>query len=236
MTITVVMPVLNEAQALAVTLPHTLSLGFDELILVDGGSTDGTIERAQAAVATRSPHHGPCSLTIIEAPAGRAGQLNAGAAAAQGKVLLFLHADTLLPSDARREITKALADPSVVAGRFDVRFDRDTLLSRTIARMMNLRSRWTGMMTGDQALFLRSETFRSLGGFAAIPLMEDLELSRRLKHMGKVASLRAQVVTSYRRWAHCGPIRTIVRMWGLRLLYWLGVSPHRLARYYRPVR
>ena len=235
MTISVVMPVLNEAQALAVTLRHTLSLGFDELILVDGGSTDGTIELAQA-VATSSPRHSPCSMTIITAPAGRADQMNAGAAVAQGDILLFLHADTLLPNDARLEITNALADPAVVAGRFDVRFDRDTLLSRTIARLMNLRSRWTGMMTGDQALFVRTSTFRTLGGFAAIPLMEDLELSRRLKRAGTVAALRIQVVTSYRRWAHCGPIRTIVRMWGLRLLYWLGVSPHRLARYYRPVR
>ena len=139
------------------------------------------------------------------------------------------------------ETTNFLERPGVprpglkVIERF-TRFDRDTLLSRTIARLMNLRSRWTGMMTGDQALFVRTSTFRTLGGFAAIPLMEDLELSRRLKRAGTVAALRIQVVTSYRRWAHCGPIRTIVRMWGLRLLYWLGVSPHRLARYYRPVR
>lgn len=234
MTITVVMPVLNEAQALAVTLPHTLTLGFDELIIVDGGSTDGTIDRLRA-VAQQVPHDSP-SLTTISAPAGRAGQMNAGAVAAQSAVLLFLHADTLLPDEARMEITQALADPAVVAGRFDVRFDRHTPLSHTIAWLMNVRSRWTGMMTGDQTLFVRADTFRALGGFAAIPLMEDLELSRRLKRAGKVASLRAQVVTSYRRWAHCGPLRTIVRMWSLRLLYWLGVSPHRLVRYYRPVR
>lgn len=236
MTITLVMPVLNEAQALAVTIPHTLSLGFDEVIIVDGGSTDGTIELARMAAEARALHLGPGSVTIIAAPAGRAGQMNAGAAAAQGEVLLFLHADTLLPNDARREITRALANLAVVAGRFDVRFDQDATLSRTIARLMNMRSRWTGMMTGDQALFVRASAFRALGGFAAIPLMEDLEFSRRLKRVGQVAALRTQVVTSYRRWAHCGPIRTIVRMWGLRLLYWLGVSPHRLARYYRPVR
>ncbi|MEX5215046.1 MAG: TIGR04283 family arsenosugar biosynthesis glycosyltransferase [Nitrospiraceae bacterium] len=236
MTISVVMPVLNESRALAVTLPHTLSLGFDELIIVDGGSADGTVEQARAAAEQRPPHRRVPSVAIITAPAGRATQMNAGATVAQGEVLLFLHADTLLPNDARRQIMKTLDDPAVVAGRFDVRFDRDTPLSRIIARLMNVRSRRTGMITGDQALFVRTSTFHALGGFASIPLMEDLQLSRRLKQAGKVTALRAQVVTSYRRWAHCGPIRTIVRMWSIRFLYWLGVSPDRLARYYRPIR
>jgi rSAM/selenodomain-associated transferase 2 len=158
--------------------------------------------------------------------------MNLGAALSRGEVLLFLHADTLLPRDAKSHILQALANSGCAGGRFDVRFDRDTALSSLISRMMNLRSRWTGIATGDQALFVRREVFDSMRGFADLPIMEDVDFTRRLKRMGAVAALRPHVITSYRRWQARGPIRTVLLMWLLRFLYWLGVSPQTLARLY----
>jgi rSAM/selenodomain-associated transferase 2 len=162
--------------------------------------------------------------------------MNAGAAGARSDVLLFLHADTLLPADARPSIQHALADARCVGGRFDVRFEPDTTLGRLIGAMMNWRSHWSGIATGDQALFVRRTAFRHLGGFAEIPIMEDVDFSRRLKGVGCIAALRTPVVTSYRRWNTCGPLRTILVMWALRLLYWLGISPHRLQHLYGTIR
>jgi len=162
--------------------------------------------------------------------------MNAGAKASRSVVLLFLHADTQLPPEARTAIEEALTSPEVVGGRFDVRFDRGTPLGRMISRMINLRSRWSGIATGDQAIFVRRSVFDRLGGFADIPLMEDLEFTKRLKRAGRVAALGAQVTTSYRRWEAWGPVRTVVLMWGLRFLYWVGVSPHRLSRWYGDAR
>ncbi|MFO0775781.1 MAG: TIGR04283 family arsenosugar biosynthesis glycosyltransferase [Nitrospiraceae bacterium] len=228
-TIAVVIPTLNEAQCIADTLQQALAHAFDEYVVVDGGSTDGTPEIVRALPAA---HPTTCLLST----AGRAVQMNTGAAAVRSDVVLFLHADTRLPTDARRAIQTAMQDPACVGGRFDVQFDRHTLVSRTISALMNRRSRWTGMMTGDQAMFVRTVRFGEVGGFATIPLMEDLDLSRRLKRLGPIAALRARVTTSYRRWERDGPIRTIVRMWALRFAYWLGVTPATLARHYRPVR
>jgi rSAM/selenodomain-associated transferase 2 len=191
-------------------------------VVVDGGSHDGTIESAR-----RVP-----DVTALVSARGRAVQMNAGARAARGRVLLFLHADTWLPDGALAAVDDALADPAVVGGRFDVRFDSPRPVLSMIAFFMNLRSRWSGISTGDQAIFVRRDVFDSLGGFAAIPLMEDIELTRRLKRRGRVAALRALVTTAARKWEREGALRTMALMWTLRLLYACGVPPARLHRWY----
>jgi hypothetical protein len=141
-----------------------------------------------------------------------------------------------LPVDARRRIEATLADPACPGGRFDVRFERDRGWGWIVARLMNVRSRLTGIATGDQAIFVRRSMYETLGGFSDIPLMEDVDFCRRLKRAARLAPLRATVMTSFRRWRSCGPMRTILLMWWLRLLYWVGVSPHRLANLYGNVR
>jgi rSAM/selenodomain-associated transferase 2 len=163
--------------------------------------------------------------------------MNAGARAAHGGILLFLHADTSLPDGAGAAILAALGDPAVVGGRFDVRLDSRRPLLVLVAWLMNRRSRLTGISTGDQGIFVRRAVFDALGGYPDIALMEDVELTRRLKRGGRLAALRLRVVTSARKWEDEGIVRTIVLMWALRLLYALGVSPARLHRWYyrRPV-
>jgi rSAM/selenodomain-associated transferase 2 len=158
--------------------------------------------------------------------------MNAGATAATGEVLLFLHADTRLPAGAAQAVLEALADPSVDYGRFDVRFDRPGAAFRLIALLMNLRSRMTGICTGDQAIFVRRAAFARLGGYAEIALMEDIDLTRRLKRIGRHAPLGLRVTTSARRWERDGVAWTVVLMWTLRLLYFCGVGPDRLHRWY----
>ena len=246
MTITVVIPTLNEEAVLPRTLSQAASLGFDELIVVDGGSHDRTREIVQAfpsapAISLQrsilSPQSSALSpVSLLTAPPGRANQMNAGAAASEGTVLLFLHADTSLPSDARQAVERALEDPACVGGRFDVRFERDSGPGWLISRMMNLRSRWTGIATGDQAIFVRRSLFEQLGGYSDLPIMEDVDFSRRLKRTGRLSALRSKVITSYRRWDTRGPLRTILLMWVLRFLYWIGISPHRITRLYGAVR
>lgn len=230
MTISVIIPTLNEERNLPQSLACLSASAPTEVIIVDGGSTDRTLDLAHDFCA-RMPN-----ARVLTAPRGRASQMNEGVKASQGTVLLFLHADTQLPPQTERIVESALASPTVVGGRFDVRFDNSSAWSQIISAFMNRRSRLTGIATGDQALFVRREVFEALGGFSEIPLMEDIEFSRRLQQAGRMVALRSTVVTSFRRWDTQGPLRTILLMWTLRLLYWAGVNPHQLARVYHAVR
>ena len=191
-----------------------------EVVVVDGGSRDATPALAR-----------PLADRVLSAPRGRATQMNAGAAAARGDGLVFVHADTLLAADADGEVAAALA--RAAWGRFDVRIAGRHRLLRVIAATMNLRSRLSGIATGDQAIFVRRAVFEALGGYAAIPLMEDVELSRRLRRRAWPRCLRTRVETSGRRWERRGVLRTVALMWRLRLAYWFGADPVRLAERYR---
>jgi len=229
-TISVIIPTLNEEKTLGQTLSSLPVTEIPEVIIVDGGSTDQTISIAEAFCANAS------HVRVVTAPPGRARQMNEGAKAGRGDILLFLHADTRLPTKAQLMIEAVLTDPAVGGGRFDVAFDSRSALGTMISTLMNWRSRLSGIATGDQALFVRRRIFEQLGGFADLPLMEDIEFSRRLKRTGRIAALHQKVTTSFRRWEQQGPLRTILLMWTLRLLYWIGVSPHRLKDFYTAVR
>jgi rSAM/selenodomain-associated transferase 2 len=230
MTISVIIPTLNEETVLAQTLAHTTTLDLGDIIVVDGGSTDGTVHLAKELCARTA------NMGVITARRGRARQMNEGAKASRGEILLFLHADTQLPNNAGHIIESALADPTVNGGRFDVQFDHPSPWGRMIGAFMNWRSRLSGIATGDQAIFVRRQVFERLGGFSDIPLMEDIEFSKRLKRAGRVAALRETVTTSFRRWEQQGPSKTILLMWALRFLYWIGISPLRLSHWYNTVR
>jgi len=232
MSIAVIIPIFNEQDILLPLLNALLPLGFEEIILVDGNSQDATVEVANAFL--KSAPHSHCR--IMAGPKGRARQMNAGAAEATANLLLFLHADTQLPHNAKSLIEQAMKNSDHVGGRFDVRFPCDEGYAWLVSRMMNHRSRFSGICTGDQALFVRRAVFESLGGFADIPLMEDIEFSQRLKRKGTIVALEETVTTSFRRWEQQGPLRTILQMWVLRFLYWMGWSPQRLQRYYHHVR
>ncbi|MCU0842339.1 MAG: TIGR04283 family arsenosugar biosynthesis glycosyltransferase [Thiobacillaceae bacterium] len=226
MRLSIVIPARNEAIGIVATLAalQPLRAAGHEVILVDGGSRDGTLVLAA-----------PFADRILTAPPGRARQMNAGAALAAGDLLLFLHADTRLPEGAAALVATALGTRTW--GRFDVRIAGRPWLLRGVAWMMNRRSRLTGIATGDQALFVRRAVFTAVGGFPDQPLMEDIELSRRLKRRGPPACQRERVVTSGRRWEEQGLWRTILLMWRLRFDYWRGVPVQRLAaRYHAPGR
>jgi rSAM/selenodomain-associated transferase 2 len=223
MTLSIIVPVLNEAENIVTTLSALAPLRRRgaEVIVVDGGSRDATAE-----------HAAPLADSVVHAPRGRASQMNAGAARAKGDVLLFLHADTRLPSDADRLVVDGLRNSGRAWGRFDVRIEGRHPLLPVVAASMNLRSRLTGICTGDQAMFVRREAFRKAGGFPEIPLMEDIAFSRALKRVSPPLCLRARVTTSGRRWEKDGVLRTVLLMWRLRLSYFLGVQPETLARRY----
>lgn len=222
--LSIIIPTLDEAEGIAATLAalQPLRARGCEVIVADGGSADGTAELAR-----------PLADTVVAAPRGRASQQNAGAAAATGDVLLFLHADTRLPADADRLVLNGLGRTGRGWGRFDVRLTGRHPLLRVIERMMGIRSRLTGIATGDQAIFVRRDWFRDVGGFPGIPLMEDVALSGTLKRRGRPLCLRAAVVTSSRRWESRGVWRTMLLMWRLRLAYALGADPAALAERYR---
>jgi rSAM/selenodomain-associated transferase 2 len=222
--LTIVLPVLDEAaiilDALAALAP--LRARGAEVIVADGGSSDGTVNLAQ-----------PYADRVIAAPRGRGAPMNAGAALGAGEMLLFLHVDTTLSDDADRLVSHALAQRAW--GRFDLRIAGRHPLLAIVARMINWRSRITGVATGDQAIFVTREAFDAVGGFPDLPLMEDIAISRRLKRLCRPLCIATPVITSGRRWEYHGVWRTIVLMWRLRLAYYFGVEPARLAMRYRRI-
>ena len=221
MNISVIVPVLNEEKSIAATLQALAPLQPYETIVVDGASQDSTRDIVAA-----------CGVKLIIAERGRARQMNRGAHEANGEVLLFLHADTRLPSTAFADIAGALSDPRYVGGRFDVDLDGSHWMLPWVARLISYRSRVSKVGTGDQALFVRRDVFQRLGGFPDIPLMEDIAFCRALKSLGAIACLRSRVLTSARRWEIDGVWRTIFTMWTLKLLYFAGVSASRLKQFY----
>lgn len=223
--ISVIVPTLNEARTLAPTLnPLQSQRQRDiEIILVDGGSSDETIDIAA-----------PLVDTLMECQPGRALQMNTGAACAKGDLLLFLHADTLLSAKALPALKSLLQEKSEFWGRFDVTADSDRWIYQLVTRMMNLRSCVTRVATGDQAMFIHRSLFLKSGGFPEIPLMEDIAISKKLRKIQRPLCLRSKAIISTRYWQRNGVTRSILRMWRLRLVYFLGVSPHRLVQqYYR---
>ncbi|MBF0256324.1 MAG: TIGR04283 family arsenosugar biosynthesis glycosyltransferase [Gammaproteobacteria bacterium] len=222
MPLSLIIPTCNEGRSIRATLLALQSLraNGNELILVDGGSEDDTQAIARPLV----------DRLLVTAP-GRGGQMAAGAEVARQPILWFLHADTLAPVQADRLIESALADAGW--GRFDVRLTGAHPLFRLIERLINLRSCLSGIATGDQGIFLRVELYQAIGGMPDQPLMEDVELSRRLKRHGRPVCLKPPLVTSSRRWEQHGILRTVVLMWWLRAAYALGVPAERLARWYR---
>ncbi|MES2980133.1 MAG: TIGR04283 family arsenosugar biosynthesis glycosyltransferase [Pseudomonadota bacterium] len=218
----IIIPVVNESGLIPETLQRLqlLRLRGAAVIVVDGGSEDGTPERAA-----------PLADRVISASRGRGRQMNAGAAAAEAGVLLFLHADTALPPDADLLIHRALAGGKAW-GRFDVQIDSTRASLRLVSAMMNWRSRWSGIATGDQGMFVRRETFDALGGFRNVALMEDIDMSSRLRRIGPPACVPQRVVTSARRWHQHGVLRTVLFMWKLRAAFFFGAHPDKLAVQY----
>jgi rSAM/selenodomain-associated transferase 2 len=221
--LSIIVPTLNEADCIVATLHalQPLRLRGAEVIVVDGGSEDNTLALAN-----------PLSDRALVAPRGRACQQNAGASIARGDTLLFLHADTLVPSDVDNLIAEALRDKTCVWGRFDVQISPPSKTLTLVAWAMNFRSRRTGIATGDQALFVRRSAFIQVGKFPDQPLMEDIALSKKLRTLSPPAALRARVTTAARRWQRYGVWRTIVKMWLLRLAYFFGVPATQLSRHY----
>lgn len=218
MKISIVIPVLNEARQ----LPNTLSIQATdiEIIVVDGGSQDETVAIAQSF-----------EVKVIHSDPGRAVQMNAGAAIATGEILLFLHADTRLPNGFDRMVRETLS--GAIAGAFQLKIDATLRGIRLIEWGINWRSRDLQLPYGDQAIFLKSETFQKIGGFPTLPIMEDFEFVRTLRQLGKIAIVPIPAVTSGRRWQKFGILRTTIVNQIVIFAYFLGVSPHRIRSWYR---
>ena len=223
MKISIIVPVLNEENNLSEALVQLQSLREQghEVIVVDGGSIDNTLTIAQEGADT-----------VIVSTAGRAIQMNSGAAVASGDVLLFLHADTVLPENASQLIF-SYHHAENFWGRFDIRLSSNKIIYRLIERLVNLRSWLTAIATGDQAIFVQRDLFNQIGGFPEIALMEDVAISGSLKKISPPVCLKQKVITSSRRWENNGVVTTVMLMWKLRLYYFFGVSPERLSRLYR---
>jgi rSAM/selenodomain-associated transferase 2 len=223
MLLSIIVPTLNEASGIRAALEalQPLRAAGHEVIVVDGGSDDGTLALAS-----------PLADRVLTCTRGRAIQMNDGANVARGAWFLFMHADTRLPADSARLLGDRLATGNHAWGRFDIAIEGTHWLLPVVARLMNLRSRLTGIATGDQTIFVRKDAFSAVGGFPPLALMEDVALSRALKRISRPLCLRERVVTSGRRWESRGVARTILLMWWLRLRYLLGAAPEHLAKIY----
>jgi rSAM/selenodomain-associated transferase 2 len=224
MTLSIIVPILNESAELPDLLAHLLAykqVGCD-IILVDGGSSDRSAEQAELQ-----------GFRVLRSKKGRAIQMNTGANLASTDILLFLHADTRLPKNADQIIKQALEDRRFLWGRFNVEISGQALMLKVVAWFMNHRSRLSSIVTGDQAIFIRRDLFKKIGGFPEQALMEDIEFSKCLKGISKPIALREKVLTSGRRWEKKGIWRTIFLMWSLRFAYWRGASAEQLASKYR---
>ncbi|MES0371913.1 MAG: TIGR04283 family arsenosugar biosynthesis glycosyltransferase [Mariprofundaceae bacterium] len=233
LSIAVIVPVLNEMKRLPDLMQMLAELNADEVMIVDGESTDGSADWLSGEISKRASESG---FVYCTSSPGRALQLNSGAELCHSEILLFLHADTGIHAASLERIRDVMQNPEVVGGRFDLNLTGTGLVFRLIEFMINLRSRLSRISTGDQAMFVRREVFERLGRFPNQSLMEDIELSKRLKREGSVVCLRERITTSSRRWEKHGVMRTIVLMWKLRFLYWTGVSPGRLEKMYRHAR
>lgn len=220
--LSIVIPVINEGKNLPDLFQRLRQLNTGEVIFVDGGSSDNT----KVLILQTE-------FVLLESAPGRGQQMNAGAAHARGEIVIFLHADTLLPASAPQLIIDSLQTINQGWGRFDVIIDGPGPVYRAIAFLMNWRSRITGIVTGDQVMFVHRNLFEAIGGFANIPLMEDVEISTRLNKQCPPVCLTQKVVTSGRRWRKKGVLKTITLMWWLRFAFWVGIRPERLARWYR---
>lgn len=222
-SVSVVIPTYNEAGSIGRTLAHVRALGPAEIVVADGGSTDGTAE-----IASRL-------AVVAHAPRNRGEQLNAGAAHAKGTVLLFLHADVRLDPQALDSLSRALEDPAVVGGNFNIQYEGGDFAARVFSAVNRVRRR-CGVFYGDSGIFCRRDIFEELGGFRPFPVLEDYEFARRLRRRGSLALLERPIHVSDRRWRRSSLLKTLWNWFWIQGLYLIGVSPHRLARAYRDVR